>query len=199
MPAVTVAVGQLGSVIACGLLQILGGDRGLRVVDSALDHAALETVLARGGAQVVILDEDSAARPGVLRRLRDARGDVGVVALVHRPTRAYARRVVALGVSVCLSTDATPAEILRAVRLAAEGRQLLVSMSTRPVRGAGRVDVWSLTRREREVLELLGEGHKNAEIAEVLSISTETARSHAKNVYRKLGVCSRKELLGVGG
>jgi DNA-binding NarL/FixJ family response regulator len=209
--AITVAVGRFGPVVGRGLLQILGEDKGLRVVGSALDHAALEAMLARGRARVAILDEDSAVRPAVLRRLRAAppggsrrpegsdRPDVGVVALAHRPTGAYARRVIALGVNVCLSTDAPPGEILGAVRLAAEGRQMLVSMSTRPARPAGRADAWSLTRREREVLELLAEGHKNAEIGEALEISTETARTHAKNVYRKLGVCSRKELLGVGG
>jgi two-component system response regulator NreC len=197
--SITVAVGRFGHVIGCGLLQVLAEDRGLRVAGSGLDHAALEVMVAKGRARVVILDEDSAARPSVLKRLCDARADVGVVALAHRPNRAYARRTIALGVNACLSTDATPEEIRAAVHLAAGGRQMLVSLSTRPARPPGRADMWSLTRRERQVLELLAEGHKNTEIAEALSISTETTRTHAKNVYRKLGVCSRKELLGVGG
>jgi DNA-binding CsgD family transcriptional regulator len=47
------------------------------------------------------------------------------------------------------------------------------------------------------VLKLLGRGEKNSEIASALDIGTETARTHAKHVYRKLGVSSRKELLGV--
>jgi DNA-binding NarL/FixJ family response regulator len=57
--------------------------------------------------------------------------------------------------------------------------------------------IYSLTRREKQVLVLLGRGWKNADIARELQVSTETVRTHAQHVYRKLGVRSRKELLGV--
>jgi DNA-binding NarL/FixJ family response regulator len=57
--------------------------------------------------------------------------------------------------------------------------------------------MYSLTRREKQVLVLLGRGWKNADIAVELQVSTETVRTHAQHVYRKLGVRSRKELLGV--
>jgi DNA-binding CsgD family transcriptional regulator len=65
------------------------------------------------------------------------------------------------------------------------------------VRGARAVGVAALTRREREVLEMLGRGRNHAEVAVELQISRETARTHAKRVYRKLGVSSRGELVGV--
>lgn len=55
----------------------------------------------------------------------------------------------------------------------------------------------SLTPRERSVQELLRLGHKNAEIALTLGISVETVKTHLKNIYRKLGVKSRGQLLGV--
>jgi DNA-binding NarL/FixJ family response regulator len=194
---VTVAVGQLGSVIGRGLLEILEDARGLRVVGAGLDHAALEGAVARGRAQVVVLDEDSVAGPSVPRRLCGARSGVGLVVLAHRPSRAYVTRVLACGVSVCLSTDASAVEIVRGVGVAADGRHVFVSVSARPVAAGRAVGIGALTRREREVLELLSQGQKNAEIAGALRISTETARSHAKQVYRKLGVSSRGELLGI--
>jgi DNA-binding CsgD family transcriptional regulator len=55
----------------------------------------------------------------------------------------------------------------------------------------------SLTRRESDVLELLSTGHKTVEIARVLQVGTETVRTHTRHVYRKLGVSSRGELLGI--
>jgi DNA-binding CsgD family transcriptional regulator len=59
------------------------------------------------------------------------------------------------------------------------------------------VDPWAvlapLSEREREVLELVAEGHANKEIARRLGISERTARTHVSNVLRKLGVDSRTQ------
>ena len=44
------------------------------------------------------------------------------------------------------------------------------------------------------MLELLQEGRTNAEIAHTLSIGIETVRTHARNIYRKLGISSRRDL-----
>src|SRR5436305_1894881 len=52
-----------------------------------------------------------------------------------------------------------------------------------------------LTPREAEVMELLQSGKSNAEIAQELHIGIETVRSHARRIYRKLGVRTRRELL----
>jgi DNA-binding NarL/FixJ family response regulator len=51
-----------------------------------------------------------------------------------------------------------------------------------------------LTPREADVLELLQDGSTNAQIAHALSIGVETVRTHARNIYRKLGISSRREL-----
>jgi DNA-binding CsgD family transcriptional regulator len=51
-----------------------------------------------------------------------------------------------------------------------------------------------LTPREAEVLDLLQDGATNAEIAHELSIGIETVRTHARHIYRKLGIGSRREL-----
>jgi DNA-binding NarL/FixJ family response regulator len=54
------------------------------------------------------------------------------------------------------------------------------------VRDAGGPEL--LTPREAEVLELLQSGRSNAEIADALHVGIETVRTHARRVYRKLGV-----------
>jgi DNA-binding CsgD family transcriptional regulator len=51
-----------------------------------------------------------------------------------------------------------------------------------------------LTPRETEVLELLQGGRSNAEIAADLHLGIETVRTHARHIYRKLGVSTRREL-----
>jgi DNA-binding NarL/FixJ family response regulator len=56
-------------------------------------------------------------------------------------------------------------------------------------------DVENLTRREREMLDLLAKGYRYKEIAEMLFISFETVRTHIHNIYEKLHVQSRTEAL----
>lgn len=110
---IAVAVGRFGCAIERGLVGVLGEDPGLRVVGAGLDRVALRAAVVQGRAQVVVLDEDSALTPSVPRRLRGGRmrshPPVGLVVLAHRPTRAYAARALALGVTVCVSIDAPEA------------------------------------------------------------------------------------------
>lgn len=56
-------------------------------------------------------------------------------------------------------------------------------------------DAPTLTAREREVLELLANGHKQKEIATELSISPKTVGTHIQNLFAKIGVHSRAELV----
>ena len=52
-----------------------------------------------------------------------------------------------------------------------------------------------LSKRELEVLQLLGAGHSNAEIAETLIIGLNTAKTHLKNIYGKLEVSTRTQAI----
>ena len=56
---------------------------------------------------------------------------------------------------------------------------------------------WSLTEREREVMELLNRGLSRNEIAQAQSVSQNTVKTHLKNIYAKLGVHSRSEVLRI--
>jgi DNA-binding NarL/FixJ family response regulator len=85
----------------------------------------------------------------------------------------------------------TTFERLGAARKADEAAALLRSLG-RPGRTAPRAGQ-ELTRRERDVLALLGEGLSNAEIAERLVISPKTAGHHVERIFRKLGLRNRGE------
>jgi DNA-binding NarL/FixJ family response regulator len=195
---ITVVVGMFAALLDQGLRQVLRGAPGIRVVGSGLDDAALQIAVKEYDARVVILDEARLASSSpLLEALRAERADLGVLVLAHRPSRAYALRVLGLGAGACLSSEATAEEIITAIYLLAEGGHMLAATSASPFSRGQLVGVLALTGRERGVLKLLSAGRSNAEIALQLRISVETTRTHVAHIYRKLGVNTRRELLGV--
>jgi DNA-binding NarL/FixJ family response regulator len=194
---IAVALGRFGEVFGRGLRAVLADDNGVRLLGEALDDAALLEFVANRAPQVVVLSEASAAERSLCVGLRAAQPRMGFVVLAQWPTPGYGARMLASGVAVCLSVDASVPQVQRAIRLAAAGRQALAPPSDRAMHVAQLAGIASLTTREREVLRLLSMGEANAAIALRLKISTETARTHVKSILRKLGASTRRELIGI--
>jgi DNA-binding NarL/FixJ family response regulator len=189
--------------------------------DDALEGglARADEVLAAGEAHLAALEADGAVPlPRVVRSFALARAErsrlgtpapelwasVVAVAAHDRHLVGYARfrkaEAVLLGrgsrqqALTALTEAAAVAAELRAAPLAAQvsalaDRARLTLPTAAPVPPAA--DSLGLTAREAEVLELVGRGRTNAEIAEELFISTKTASVHVSNILRKLGLKSR--------
>lgn len=136
-----------------------------------------------------------------------ADGDVTskVVMLSVRSERELALLAVRKGASGYLNKDVDMTVLPRALRDVAAGKAALSRESTAtlieyvhelPASGVGMRPVRSvLTSREWEVIDLLCEHHATDEIADGLVLSTDTVRTHVKNIMRKLDVHSRAELI----
>jgi DNA-binding NarL/FixJ family response regulator len=107
------------------------------------------------------------------------------------------RRLRARGWAV-VPPDAPAAELRAAVMAAAHGLVALPAGLARGPAGAGDLQTEPLTAREREVLDLLGQGLSNRRIAERLAISEHTAKFHVGSVLAKLGASSRTEAVSLG-
>lgn len=59
----------------------------------------------------------------------------------------------------------------------------------------GHANLWSLTRAEQHVFELIGQGLTNQELAEMLFVSVETIRTHVKRIHEKLGIVGTRRLV----
>jgi DNA-binding NarL/FixJ family response regulator len=192
---ITVVFGHFDALVSRGLTQILREDRDLQIIGTDLDNATLAHVIAQRAPRVAILDETNVGPPSV-ERLRTAHPTLGIVVLADHPTRAYGMRLLAAGAS-CLSKDAPVADILTVVHTAAEGRRVFMPVEGCVVGGSYPADAASLTPREVEVLEYLSKGQSHAEIALALQLSVETIRTHAARIRGKLGVRSKRELIGL--
>ena len=189
-------LGRFDALLALGLRQILAEDRAVRIVGADLDRAALERAVASQAPQVAILDEATAREPSVLERLRDPQPAIGVVVLAHLPTVAYGMRLLARGAS-CLSKDVSGADMLAAVHIAADGRRVFADIDGHLIERNHSATAASLTPREVEVLEYLSRGRSHAEIAHELQLGIETIRTHSAHIRTKLGVRSKRDLIGL--
>jgi DNA-binding NarL/FixJ family response regulator len=127
-----------------------------------------------------------------------------VVILTTFELDEYIAEAVRSGAAGFLVKDTEPAELLRAVRVVHDGDALLSPSVTRRImaqlavqsRAAERpAALEGITGREREVLQLVGEGLNNAEIADRLFITPLTAKTHVSRIMTKLMVRDRVQLV----
>jgi len=189
--AVRVAVARFEDIVAHGLRALITDDESLELVADGVDHEALHRMMGDARPDVALLNFGSLGSASQLRELHRSHPDVRLVVLANRPTPSECRQMLAFGATACLAKSTEARDVLHAIHLASRGLHVL------PPAGidgpdAPRPDL--LTPREAEVLELLQSGRSNAEIGQMLHVSIETVRSHARRIYRKLGVSTRREL-----
>jgi DNA-binding NarL/FixJ family response regulator len=130
---------------------------------------------------------------------------VKVVILTTFESNQYVFEALRAGASGFLLKDAEPTELLHAVRVVAGGDALLSPSVTRrlitrfvatPERDpAPAQQLEALTEREREIMALVAGGRSNDEIAELLTISPATAKTHVSRAMLKLGARDRAQLV----
>jgi DNA-binding NarL/FixJ family response regulator len=130
---------------------------------------------------------------------------VRVLVLTTFDVDEYVFGALRAGASGFLLKDATPEELMAAIRIVAAGEALLAPAATRYLvdrfiaqPGPGRPNrrlLEGLTEREREVLLLVAQGMSNAEIAGRLVVSPATAKTHVSRILAKLGLRDRAQLV----
>jgi DNA-binding NarL/FixJ family response regulator len=102
----------------------------------------------------------------------------------------------AAGASVYCVKTANPDDLLAAIRQAFEKSIYLahsIQTPATPPSATSAGQVPALTRREREILQLVAEGHSNSQLARMLWVTEQTVKFHLSNIYRKLDVANRTE------
>jgi DNA-binding NarL/FixJ family response regulator len=175
------------------------------VVGEVDDGLAVVPTVERLQPQVVILD---VAIPGlfsleVARQVRQRSPQTAVLVLSRYVNEWYVTEALRNGAAGYVTQHADARELLRAVRSVAQGKRYLStplsaddvqSWLTQADRHAG--DPYErLTGREREVLQLVAEGHSSTRVARRLSISVRTAEAHRANVMRKLRLKNHTALI----
>jgi DNA-binding NarL/FixJ family response regulator len=184
-------VAQFEDIVARGLRALIDEDESLELVADGVAYERLPEVLAATNPQVTIVNFGSLASAAEMRELHRAHPATALLVLSDRPTPTESRQLLALGATACLAKSTEARDVLHAIHLASRGLHVLPPADVEDPAASG-PEV--LTRREADVLELLQAGRSNAEIAQALHVGIETVRTHARRIYRKLGVRTRRDL-----
>lgn len=205
---ITVLVADDQPLVRVGLRKVLEIEPDLRVVGEAGDGRAAVTNALQLGPDVVLMDVRMPTVDGIeaTRRLIRDRPGTRVLILTTFGLDSYVFDALRAGASGFMLKDASPEEIVGAVRIVAGGEALLASAVTRavieefarqppPPSLTEPPALGELTPREREVFDLLVVGLSNPEICDRLVISDATAKSHVARVLQKLGVRDRVQVV----
>lgn len=185
---------------ALAALMALADD--IDVIGTASDGAEALRITLDEGPDVVLMDLGMPVMSGVdaTRQIRQQQPRTQVVALTTFEDDDSVLAAMQAGAIGYLTKDAGREGILRAVQAAAQGQSVLdrdvqrrlleLATAGRP-RSTARTD--ALTSRERDILRLIGAGLRNREIAEHLTITEATVKTHINNLFAKAGLSSRAD------
>jgi DNA-binding NarL/FixJ family response regulator len=190
---ITVVLAHFDDLFAGGLRKLIESDPSLLVVAADVQHRRIGVVLRAHHPDVAILDIGALAKLAEVRELTISYPATRLLLLGHDPAPVECAQALAFGASACLGRDIQSRDVINAIHLASRGLQVIPRAAGSE--GTGLLTPSALlTRREVEVLPLLQRGDSNAQIALALGVGVETVRTHARNIYRKLGVRTRREL-----
>jgi len=175
-------------------------DGGYEVEELTSRAEALDRVRSIGDFDVVVIDirspaggnKDELNGSEAIHELRKAESGLGIVAHGDRAERHLVSEALSAGASAYVSRGAGPKELREAVAAAVE-QERFVDPAV-PGRGhRGR-----LTRRQRQILQLLADGGSTTVAAEELQVSEETVRTHTKNILARLEARNRAHAVAIG-
>lgn len=194
MPGITkIMIVDDHPLVRIGMATVIDRQPDMKAVVVAEDGAQLLQQYREHAPDVVLMDlrlrEESGARLTAL--LRREFPEARVIVISNYEGDADIHQAISAGAKGYLFKSVVEDELIDAIREVYAGREYLPNGVVTRLR-EHTVDA-NMTTREDEILELLGKGLGNREMANVLGITDETVKSHLKNVFRKLGVSDRAE------
>jgi DNA-binding NarL/FixJ family response regulator len=189
-------------IVLDGLEQVLRLEPDLAIVERCTSGRATVAAVLRHRPDVLLLDLAMPEMNGldVMRELRDRRSATRVVLLTAQIDQTSLNRALDMGAAAVVLKEMESRTLVECVRTVHEGREWsdprpVATPAMPPAMGALQEQVERLTSREREIVRMAAGGMRNRDIGERLFITEGTVKLHLHNIYRKLGVNGRPELI----
>jgi len=192
-----IVIAEDHTILREGLRALLSSSPGLEIVGEAEDGLGAIQCAGSVKPDLVLMDLSMPRMNGMdaIREIKKLCPGTKILALTVHKAEEYVLASLQAGADAYVLKDATHSELMVAIKSVLAGKRYLSpGVSEKVIEGylEGRRESkfrspWdTLTRREREVLKLIGEGYKNKEIADYLCLSVKTVETHRANLMRKL-------------
>lgn len=194
-----------------GIKNVLGLEPDFLVIGEAENGEEAVKKVVELNPDIVLLDMNMPRMNGleVVRQLRsNAKIKSKIIILTINDDETYVKEIVSAGADGYLLKDIEPSMLIKAIRIVYEGGSFIYPTLAKKLFGelskrmeqkpesaefnAKRRDE-RLTYREVEVLQMIGKGLSNQEIAQQLFLSEKTVKNHLTNIFRKIGVTDRTQ------
>ncbi|MBM4273362.1 MAG: response regulator transcription factor [Deltaproteobacteria bacterium] len=191
-------------IVRQGLRTLLEKEPDLEVVAEAEDGRKTVSLVEEMHPQVVIMDVNMPELNGIeaTRQILTRHPGVKVIALSMHTDRRFVLNMMRAGASGYLLKDCAFEELSQAIRLVLANKtylspgvaEIIIQDYVRGIPQQASSAFSVLTRREREVLQLMAEGKSTSQIAEAIHVSVKTVETHRQQIMNKLGIRSIAEL-----
>ena len=205
MSRITVVLADDHHIVRKGLRTLLEAEGEFAVIGEEADGLKVVELVERLRPDLLLLDVQMPGLNGleITRQIVQRALKTRVIILSMHANETYVREALRYGAHGYVLKDASPSEMVEAVREVSAGRRYLSrALSERAIDAyaekaqAAPADAYDmLTTREREVLLLAAESSSTSEIAARLGISPRTVETHRENLMRKLGLQSQTDLI----
>ena len=196
--AIRVVVIEDDEVIRNGYAFLIAKESGFQVVNSYPSFDEAVKFIKLDDPDVILLDIELPGTSGInaLPKLKKILPSAFVLILTVYDSEKLIFEALANGASGYLTKNSSAAKIMESIREVKEGGgPMSINIARMVVKSFQRNQDSPLSKRETQVLELVGNGKSRSQIAKELFIDMETVKSHIKNIYMKLDVNSRAEAL----
>lgn len=179
-----------------GIRSLLQNEKGIEWTGHAMNAASCLAFLQRQQPDIILMDINLPDKNGIdlCKEVKEKYPSVFIIGLSTFNQQSFIQKMMDSGASGYVLKNATQEELMEAIGVVIKGRvyfsdeasQVLTKTDANPI---------LLTRREKEVLELIAEGLTNNEIAQKLFVSPTTIDTHRKNLLAKFGVRNTASLI----
>ncbi len=189
-------------LVRAGFTQLIGDTHDLEVCCEASTMSEALELATKFNPDLAVIDLSLAGGSGLdlIERLKARDGDIRMlVASMHDET-LYAERVLAAGARGYINKQEAQDKIILAIRQVLDGKIYLSERMTERLISSmvngnpEKRDLDSLSNRELQVFEMIGEGVSTSKMAEHLNLSVKTIETHQAHIKKKLGLSSAHEL-----